>query len=329
MEISPREQELIADVLISLMRQAELDLRQALSERLCVLDEVPLRLVLEMANDDISVASPVLKKSDVLGDLDLIYIIKSKTPEYWQAIAKRKSMSGQVMEILAKTKDVPTALNLLKNEKIEMNEGVMNILVDMTAQNKVMETPLLRREELDEKLVQKLYQIAGDALKENVAQRFGDLNFDAENVVEDIVLEFVEAAPKMVKKQVKPQPDQKLVQYAKNLKNRGLLNANLMITALKRGQYEMFIVLMSEFSDLDLDIIQKALKQKNGQSLATICKAGDIVKSDFSNIFLLTNRFRSETKTVDSAAYGRAVQYYDRITSDMARKLLNSSMRVH
>ncbi|MCK6418949.1 MAG: hypothetical protein L6Q57_08470, partial [Alphaproteobacteria bacterium] len=60
MDLNPREGELIADVLIALIRQAERDLRQALAERLCAMDNVPLRLVLHMANDEIDVARPVL-----------------------------------------------------------------------------------------------------------------------------------------------------------------------------------------------------------------------------------------------------------------------------
>ena len=72
MQTTPREEELIADVLIGLMRQAEIDLREALSEKLSIMENVPLRLALHIANDEISVAKPVLKNSIALGDLDLI-----------------------------------------------------------------------------------------------------------------------------------------------------------------------------------------------------------------------------------------------------------------
>ena len=78
MNLSPRESELIADVLIALMRQAEKDLRQALAERLSMLEKAPLRLILQISHDEIEIAAPVLRNSAVLGELDLIYIIKSK-----------------------------------------------------------------------------------------------------------------------------------------------------------------------------------------------------------------------------------------------------------
>ncbi|MDB5490479.1 MAG: hypothetical protein JWO78_328, partial [Micavibrio sp.] len=80
------ERELVSDLLINLMRQAEKDLREALSERLSTMEHAPLRIVLHMANDEISIARPVLRHSPVLSDLDLMYIIKSKDASYWQEI---------------------------------------------------------------------------------------------------------------------------------------------------------------------------------------------------------------------------------------------------
>src|SRR6056297_122186 len=124
----------MADVMISLMRQAEIDLREALAERLAVLDNVPLRLVLQLSNDEIDVARPVLKQSPVLSDMDLIYIMKSKGPEYWQAIAQREHMSNQIMNLLSDTRDVETGIALVENEKITLTEHTLNVLSEV-AQN--------------------------------------------------------------------------------------------------------------------------------------------------------------------------------------------------
>ena len=70
-DVTDREGEMVADVLVELLRQAETDLRQALSEKLSLLDNVPLRLVLQLANDEIEIAQPVLTHSPVLGEFDL------------------------------------------------------------------------------------------------------------------------------------------------------------------------------------------------------------------------------------------------------------------
>ena len=98
-ELTARESELVADVLIALLKQAAKDVRHAMAERLAIMDDVPLRLVLHLANDEIDIAKPILNKSSVLGDFDLLYIIKSKPAEYWREIAMREYLSGQVMSV--------------------------------------------------------------------------------------------------------------------------------------------------------------------------------------------------------------------------------------
>ena len=52
-KLSDREKELIADDILGLMKQAERDLRAALSERLASMDNVPLRVGLGLSNDSI------------------------------------------------------------------------------------------------------------------------------------------------------------------------------------------------------------------------------------------------------------------------------------
>ena len=121
------EQELVADILISLMRQAERDLRQAIAERLSIMDNVPLRLVLHMAQDEITVAESVLCTSPVLNDLDLLYIIQSKTAEYWRAIARREHINEPVIDTLADTRDVETACHLAENSKIALTSLIIEI----------------------------------------------------------------------------------------------------------------------------------------------------------------------------------------------------------
>lgn len=114
-ELSSSEKEIISDILIRLTREAEKDLRHALAKRLAEIEDVPLRLVLHIANDDIDVAEIVLKKSPVLGSIDLVYILKSHSEEYWRAIAKRKSLGEKVVKLLSETKDIVISFALAQS----------------------------------------------------------------------------------------------------------------------------------------------------------------------------------------------------------------------
>lgn len=320
MELSPRESELIADVLIELIRQAEQDLKEALSERLSVLDNVPLRLVLQIANDEIEVAAPVLKNSSVLGDLDLIYIIKSKTPEYWQAIAERKAMSDQVLNILADTRDFETAVTLAENENITLTEHALGILADIAQGSDKLAQPLLRRNEVTEELARSLYEFVGQALKQYITENYPVESAAANEAVDEIVLDFVEE-----KQATEFTPSAQMLKAADRYKDKGLLTVKLMLGTLRRGQIAAFIAQFSGFTGLPSQTIEELLQQTSGQGLAVACRAFEIDKPDFVSIYLLTNRVRNDVSMVDVKDMNRAVQYYDRIKPGVARDIIKNS----
>ena len=77
--LSERESALMTDILHKLIHDVEMEVRRDLSERLAENSEAPHDLVVMLANDEIEVARPILLKSGVLRDADLIEIIKERT----------------------------------------------------------------------------------------------------------------------------------------------------------------------------------------------------------------------------------------------------------
>ena len=125
--LSDKESELITDVLLGLMKQAEKDLKAALADRLSTMDKVPLRMILSLANDEISIADPVLRNSPVLHDLDLIYILQSKGVVHGRSIAQRDGLSTTIINLLADTKDFQIAVNLANNDGAALTEHAFNL----------------------------------------------------------------------------------------------------------------------------------------------------------------------------------------------------------
>ncbi len=320
LDVSPKENELIADVLIELMRQAETDLRQAVAERVSVMDNAPLRLVLQMSNDDIEVSDPVLRHSLVLKDLDLIYIVKSQSPEHWQAIASRKVLSDQVMNILADTGDFGTASALAENMNIKLSKHTVVTLSDLAQQSEKVARPLLRREEVSHDIAAIIYQFVGEELKQYIVKNYevdSDILIDS---VDGVILEFVDAEDSEFT------PTATMLSAADRFKEKGLLTIKLMLGTLRRGQIQSFVAQFSRFTDLDPKTIEEILVQPNGQGLAVACRAFDVVKADFVSIFLLTNRVRAQGRMVDLKDMTKAINYFNRIKPDVARNIMQSSI---
>ncbi len=321
MNLSPRESELIADVLIALMRQAEKDLRKALAERLSVIDNVPLRLVLHISNDEIDIAAPVLRNSTVLGELDLIYIIKSKSAEYWREIAARKSLSDQVMNILADTRDFDTAVTLAENAGIRLTEHTLNVLSDMAQNSEEIASPLLRRDEITNDMATKLYKFVSDQLKSYVVDNYEVDKTLLTGAIDDIVLELSEVAEKN-----EFAPTSSVVKSVERFQEKGLLTVKMMLTTLKRGQVQTFVAMFSKFTSLNAETTMSILRQSSGQGLAVVCRAFEISKQDFISFYLLSNRVRNGDKMVDLKDITRAITYYERIQPGVAKGIIENSM---
>lgn len=334
MQLSPRETELVADVLIELVRQAERDLRKTLSQRLAVMDNVPLRLVLQISNDEIEIARPILEQSSVLGDLDLLYIIKSKGAEYWQAIANRSHVSSQVVDALVRTGDEQTAVNVLGNTGARLSETAIKQLVDMACSSDALAKPLLQREEVGKDIVVRLYAHVGEALKAYIQEEFDITGTPVGNAVDSAIdrtvadlageAELNEKAAKAAGDLPPSEflPTQSMIDTALNARKRGILTANVMMDTLRRGQLRQFIAQFAQYTELDPQKVVDVLGEPNGRSLAVLCRALGIQKPDFISMFLLSNRIRSGGRMVTLDDMGGVVEYFNNMDAGKARQMM-------
>lgn len=337
-DVSPREGELVADVLIELLGQAQRDLRVALSQKLSVFENVPLRLVLQLANDDIDIAQSMLKDSKDLGEFDLMYIIKSKPAEYWRVIAQRHALSDQVIDTLAETKDFETALNLAENEGITLTDNALTILADIARGSDELALPLLRREEVDEELAKALYEYVGAEIKRDIEMRFeAEEAQQLTEAVEETVQAFTEPVaqmpdPKAVLDSMPLPgefiPETHMLKSAASYKDKGLLNVAMMMETLRQNRMRSFVALFAVYTNIPVEMIGQILTQTNGKSLSIVAKAFGIEKQDFVSIFMMTGKVWNQGKMVEMDNIKGALKYYNKTTRDMALCVVEDKMRV-
>lgn len=316
-DLGPRERELISDVLISLMRQAESDLRQALSERLAVIETVPLRVALHIANDEITVATPMLKSSAAFSDLDLLYIIKGKGAEYWRAIAARAGLSDGVMNVLAETREPGTAMVLAQNDKIHLTRRTAEILGDMAEGSEELARPLLMRSDLPDVVARHLYEYVGQELRQYIRDYFGVQDKVVLNAVDDVVFEFSDGNRRKMF-----MPTYQATEAADLMARAGRLNLHVIMETLQRGQFGSFIAMFSRHYHIPVRTVHEIMSEQGGKSLAITCKALNLTKGDLSRIYMMTQRLRSEDRIVDHKELLKSLSAYDRVDQAQARELL-------
>ena len=316
LEASPNDQEIITDALMSVISQAERNLRQAIAQKMSVAHNAPLRLILNLASDEIDIATPVLKYSPVLNDTDLLYLVKGQSKEYWRVIAERGNLSPMLVDALADTRDMLTAKTLVFNKSSTLTDHALRVLSVMVDDDESLTKPLLNRKEMTQELITEIYNFVGYELQNYISSNF-DIqtaqNFDI--AMEEVKEEIIENT------QDEFAVSQSMITESEVLLRNDMLNVHEMMNYLKRGQISTFIACFSTFCGLDIEVTKKLLAQEKGQGLAIACRAMGIQKTDFINIFLLTSRLRSNAM-VQHTNLTQAIKYFDTISAEMAEGIL-------
>lgn len=315
--LNQRERALLSDVLVGLLKQAEKDLRIAISERLSVLDTVPLNLVLHLINDDIEIATPMLLNSRVLGNQDLAYIIQGKEAVYGRIIAKRNNLGQEVITMLAESGDKATLQSLAENEEIIIGEEALGIMAEAAVQDEKLARPLLMRPEMPESIARMLYKHVGRELREYITAFYGKANPKVMEDVDDIIIEFTD------RQETAYTPSETMILTARKYKEVGLLNMDYMLDTLRRGQIGSFIAQFSEYTGIAVQTIHDSLSEQQPKLFAICCRAQGIQKNDFSRIFLLTHKLRSKSRIVNQRDMIGALAFFDKFDAQAARRYLD------
>ena len=131
---NPRELELFDGVMQSLAREMELEVRAELSERIAETEFAPKGLVRSLAEDDIVVAEPVLSRSPVLSDQDLLRVVSTRGQDYLRAVSRRDGLSEVVSDVIVERGDDHTLGVLLRNESANLSRKSVELVVDRATQ---------------------------------------------------------------------------------------------------------------------------------------------------------------------------------------------------
>ena len=323
-QLSPREEDLVCDILLTLIRQAETELKIALAEKLSSLDSVPSPVLLQLAYDEISVSEIVLKNSMCLETLDLMYIIQSHEAPYWRAIAQRKVLPDTVIDVLSEVEDEETHVKLAANANITLTEHAAQRLSEHALESEEIRAVLIEREDLCQELAEKLHQAVGDAMRDFVVNSHDTTSNDLA-VLDSAIESVIETTPRKTEDIDFNLliPRELTLFQARKLGEQGILSAHTMIESLRLKNYKFFVAQFATLAGLYPDQAIEILKQTYGHGLAVICKAHNIEKSDFINMFLMTEIFRTQEKATKAKVLHRAISYYERLTTESARKLLS------
>mgnify|MGYP003594428640 CR=1 FL=1 len=296
--LDPAVQMLVESIFLTLVVEAERDIRARLAERIGGSSWAPPALINVLALDDIEVARPIIAASPVLQDSDLIRLLVEATIEHQIEVAKRPRLGSPVVEAIL-SQDEPAVLTALAcNETADISVACMERLVEASRRIAALRSPLVRHPKLSTDLAQQLYVWVGQSLRSAIVSRF---RVDAA-ALDKAIAEAVRDAHG----NVRPSADSTIVwerqgereemerRLIEKLHSADQLRPGYLLRALKERRLSLFEAALARLGNFELDQVRRATSSPDRPELLGLaCAAVGIDRSVFPTVLDLVREINA------------------------------------
>ena len=262
--------------------------REILSEILKDVADAPPALIRQLAWDaELAVSGPVLERSPVLSDDDLIEIVKSgPLSGALRAISRRQPVSTRVSDAIVGVDDEDAIAALLGNESAQIREETLDDLIDRAEGVSSWHAPLVKRPALSSAAAERLAEFVADSLLESLSRR-NDLPASVITRVRREVHRRLkegqspDKVPDQAPAQRPPAPSRPAsdmtgaLEEAESLYKKGQLSIKAVTDAIARGDRIFIIAALSVRAGLDVAVIEKGINTESQKGLVAFTwKAG-------------------------------------------------------
>jgi uncharacterized protein (DUF2336 family) len=301
--LNPRERSLMHEILRRLTRDVEMAIRIALAERIADDASAPVELVLLLVDDAIEVARPLLLRSPLLSDEDLLRLIAQMSDAHHEAVAARPHIGEPVTDVLARSNAEPVLVALLRNVTAKISGGAYETLVEKSRKLASLHEPLTSRSDLPPVLARRMCEWVSEALKAYILKNFdvapGRLT-TALNQVE-VFINSPPPAPAV-------QPAASSQKLIEKLAASGQLKAGFLLRVLHQGQTDLFDLALSRLVNLPLPELRLKFYDGGARAVALACRGVGIDRCVFNTVYNLSRQahgMRSSLTQTDLAEVER------------------------
>lgn len=274
---SDRELFLFGEILTNLLDDADVQTKVSLSESVAPVKNTPRDLALALANQEIDVAMPVLERSPVLTDQDLVEIAATKTTDHRLAISQRFNLNIVVTDALISHGEHPVLRSVCQNASADISETGFHALVDSAETDKETRDLLSHRLDMPAKIVERVLPL----LSETAQARLKDISQqgDSSRIV-DILAEAEQRS-----KEAADNAKWKQIQSKALLDD--ILNGEKELAPSIEGLCNIdrpldVAFVLAGYAGIPEQQVLAALLNKKGQAIVVLCRALDFPDHTFS-----------------------------------------------
>jgi len=322
-QLAPQERHMAGDVLVELLREADIQLREGVAKRLVMLNEAPRAIQVILAKDELTVARHILEKSRSLTDSDLIQIARKVPKSHRRVIAQRRKISDAVVDILVEFLEEEVVEMVLQNKGANFSETALQRILRMSRNHHRYVELLINRVELRPSHGLTMFWWAKPDARRKILKRFAI----ARTVLQDSCADLY---PKAAASGWSDPAVRKALQFIeRRQRNRA---------ALDRSQYEGLEAALeaAEANGLTREITQEIsymagvkpatgaqiLTDPSGESIAILCKAPGLKRDYVRKVWKALKRPTIDDDGKTHPDLARVIAAYDEISTDKAQTVL-------
>ncbi len=292
---SPGIQALLSSIFMSLVVEAERDIRHRLAQKLASADWAPNALINVLALDDIEIARPIIALSPLLQEVDLVRLLVEATIEHQIEVARRPYLTQIVVSAILEQAEPAVLTALAGNHSAELSPADMDELVEISRQVAAMRMPLSQHPKLTDDLARRLYVWVGAALRRGLSERF---RLDAA-ALDAALAEAVNQAHGDISPDVTPRTSREGEQIAMEqrlvdkLYAAGQLRPAYLVRALREGRLGLFAAALAALGRFDVAQVRATLDSARPELLALACAAVGIDRSVFPDILDMARKLNN------------------------------------
>jgi uncharacterized protein (DUF2336 family) len=263
--------------------------RLALAERLADDPEVPLELVLHLIDDSIEIAVPLILRSAMLDEDNLLALIARADVTRKILCAQRARIGERVAAALAMNNEESVLLALAHNSTAQISTTTFETLVEKSFRFDSLWEPLTRRADFPAVLLMKMHEGPPQVTRSS-AETWPFLTRQNDSSTDEMCKYMSDA-------RVAPGNARRLID---KLALAGQLRTGFLMRVLLQGQTELFDMAFARLLDLDLEEFRIAFYASDPRRMALACRAVGIDRSVFPTVWGLSSRRRAGPRPTGS-----------------------------
>jgi uncharacterized protein (DUF2336 family) len=256
------------EVIGRLADEIEVATRVQLAKRLASFDQAPVNIIHKLAFDDeIEVAGPVLRESERLEPYALVANVCTKGQTHMLALSERKTIEESVTDVLVTRGNQEVVNSVVRNNGARLSDFGFLHMITRAEGDSILAEQLGLRQDIPRHVFQQLIAKASDDVRKRLERERPNMLEQIQSTVTDVAGEL----------QSKFGPVSRTYYVAKRVVTTqhrlGNLNENSISIYARSHKIEEVTIGLSLLCSLPGDVIERALLDRNRETLLILAKA--------------------------------------------------------